>query len=93
MTMSKPFIKVTFAVLITLILIVAIYTSVQGAFLSAGTRAGQAHVDAGLKADLSHLRSTGAQMSSFETQLDAYAQDGGGRGHGCESERTNPSDY
>jgi hypothetical protein len=89
--MSKPFTKVAFAVLITLILIVGIYTSVQGAFLSAGTRVGQSHVDAGLSADLSHSRSSGAQMSGFETQLDAYTQDGGG--HGCESERTNPSDY
>ncbi len=89
--MSKPFTKVAFAVLITLILIVGIYTSVQGAFLSAGTRIGQAHVDAGLNANLSHSRSSGAQMSTFETQLDAYKQDGGG--HGCESERTNPSDY
>lgn len=88
--MSKPTIKVAFAVLLTLILIVGIYTSVQGAFLNAGTRIGQSHVDAGLSADLSHSRSSGAQMSSFETQLDAYTRDGGG----CKSEsKTNPSDY
>ena len=89
--MSKPTIKVAVAVLITLILIVGIYTSVQGAFLGAGTRIGQAHVDAGLNANLSHSRSSGYEVSSFETQLDAYKQDGGG--HGCESERNNPSDY
>ena len=89
--MSKPTIKVAFAVLITLILIVGIYTSVQGAFLSAGTRIGQAHLDAGLNANLSHSRSSGYEVSSSEAQLDAYKQDGGG--HGCESERTNPSDY
>ena len=88
--MSKPTIKVAFAVLITLILIVGIYTSVQGAFLSAGTRIGQAHVDAGLNANLSHSRSSGIQVSNFESQLDAYKQDGG---HGCESEHGNPSDY
>ena len=90
MTMSKPFIKVAFAVLITFILILAIYTSVQGAWLNAGTRVGQSHVDAGLKADLSHSRSAGYQVSSFETQLDAYNQDSG---HGCESEAHNSSDY
>lgn len=92
MTMSKPFTKVAFAVLITFILILAIYTSVQGAWLNAGTRIGQAHVDAGLNANLSHSRSSGHQMSSFETQLDAYAQDGDGHG-GCHSEASNPSDY
>ena len=90
MTMSKPFTKVAFAVVLALILIVAVYTSVQGAWLDAGARAGQSHVDAGLNANLSHSRSAGAQLSSFETQLDAYKQDGG---HGCESEHSNPSDY
>ena len=90
MTMSKPFTKVAFAVLITFILILAIYTSVQGAWLNEGTRIGQSHVDAGLKANLSHSRSSGVQMSSSETQLDAYTQDGG---HGCHSEASNPSDY
>ena len=88
MTMSKSFTKVAFAVLITFILILAIYTSVQG--LNAGTRIGQSHVDAGLSANLSHSRSSGPQMSSFDTQLDTYKQDGG---HGCESEHSNPSDY
>ena len=91
MFMSKPFTKVAFAVLITLLLIIGIYTSVQGAFQSAGTRIGQSHVDAGLNANLSHSRSSGYQVSSFESQLDAYKQDGGG--HGCESEHGNPSDY
>lgn len=91
MTMSKPFTKVAFAVLLALILIVAIYTSVQGAWLNAGTRIGQSHVDAGLKADLSRTRSAGVQMGSSDTQsdLDAYFRDGGG----CESERSNSSDY
>jgi hypothetical protein len=89
MTMSKPFAKVAFAVLITIILILALYTSVLGA--NTGTRIGQSHVDAGLMADLSRSRSAGvAQLSSFEAQLDTYKQDGG---HGCESEHSNPSDY
>ena len=89
MTMSKSFTKVAFAVLLALILIVAIYTSVQGAWLDAGTRVGQSHVDAGLNTNLSHSRSAGAQLSSFDTELDAYFHDGGG----CESEHSNPSDY
>ena len=89
MTMSKPFTRVAFAVVLALILILAMYTSVQGAWLNTGTRIGQSHVDAGLTANLSHSRSSGAQLSSFDTELDAYFHDGGG----CESEHSNPSDY
>ena len=89
MTISKPFTKVAFAVLLALILIVAVYTSVQGAWLDAGARAGQSHVDAGLNANLSHSRSAGAQLSSSATELDAYFHDGGG----CESAHGNSSDY
>ena len=87
MTMSKPFTKVAFAVVLTVILILALYTSVQGA--NTGTRIGQAYVDAWLKANLSHSRSSGSQLNSSNAQLDAYFHDGGG----CESERSNPSDY
>ena len=87
MTMSKPFAKVAFALLLALILIIAIYTSVQGA--NAGIRVGQAYVDAGLKANLSHSRSSGSQLNSFDSELDAYFHDGGG----CESEHGNSSDY
>ncbi|HET9905923.1 MAG TPA: hypothetical protein VFQ23_04765 [Anaerolineales bacterium] len=89
--MSKSFAKVAFALLLALILIIAIYTSVQGAWLNAGTRIGQSHVDAGLKADFSRSRSAGvSELSSFEAQPDTFKQDGG---HGCESENSNPSDF
>ena len=67
--MSKPIAKVTFSVLIALALIVGIYTSVQGAFASAGTRSGQAHVDAGLNADLSHPRSSGPPSAALRFKL------------------------
>jgi hypothetical protein len=90
MTMSKPFTKVAFAVLITLILIVGIYTSVQGAFLSAGTRVGQSHVDAGLNADLSHHRAAPVkEVQSFSPQAD-YVDN---RPHGCHADEFDSSDY
>ena len=90
--MSKPIAKVTFSVLIALALIVGIYTSVQGAFASAGTRSGQVHVDAGLNADLSHQRSSGAALSSFEIQADNYS-DSDLHDGGCHSEsRVDPND-
>lgn len=88
MTMSKPFNKVAFAVLLTLILILAIYTSVQG--LNAGTRIGQAHVDAGLNANLSHYRAAPvSEVQSFSSQAD-YVDN---RPHGCHSDEFDSSDY
>ena len=91
--MSKPITRVAFAVLITLALLVGIYTSVQGAFSSAGTRSGQAHVDAGLNADLSHARSSGPALSSFETQAGTYSEVGPRHEGGCHSEsKVDPND-
>lgn len=90
MTMSKPFTKVAFAVLITFILILAIYTSVQGAWLNAGTRIGQAHVDAGLNANLSHYRAAPvSEVQSFSSQAD-YVES---RPHGCHADEFDSSDY
>ena len=89
--MSKPTIKVAFALILTLILIVGIYTTVQGAFLNAGTRVGQAHVDAGLTADLSHYRSAPIrEVQNVLPQTNTVD-----RPHGCHSEdfTSNPDDY
>ena len=89
--MSKPTIKVAFALILTLILIGGIYTTVQGAFLNAGTRVGQAHVDAGLHADLSHYRSAPIR----EVQNSLPQSDTVDRPHGCHSDEFtgNPDDY
>ena len=89
--MSKPIAKVTFSVLIALALIVGIYSSVQGAISSAGTRSGQVHVDAGLNADLSHVRSSPAEkIQSVLPQGESVD-----RPHGCHSDEFtgNPDDY
>ena len=88
--MSKPIAKVTFSVLIALALIVGIYSSVQGAF-SVGTRSGQVHVDAGLNADLSHVRSSPIQGVQNLLQQGEYVD----RPHGCHSDEFtgNPDDY
>ena len=88
MTMSKPFTKVAFAVLITFILILAIYTSVQG--LNAGTRIGQAHVDAGLHVNLSHSRAAPvSEVQSYSSQADSIDN----RPHGCHADEFDSSDY
>lgn len=91
--MSKPITRVAFAVLITLALLVGIYTSVQGAFSSAGTRSGQVHVDAGLNPDLSHPRSSGPALSSFEIQADNYGDADLRNDGGCQSKsKVDPND-
>jgi len=89
--MSKPIAKVTFSVLIALALIIGIYTSVQGAFASAGTRSGQVHVDAGLNADLNHVRTSPVQEVQSVLQQGEYVD----RPHGCHSDEftSNPDDY
>ena len=90
MTISSPFTKIAFAVLITFILILAIYTSVQGAWLNAGTRVGQSHVDAGLNANLSHYRAAAvSEVQSFSSQAD-YVDN---KPHGCHADEFDSSDY
>lgn len=90
MTMSKPFTKVAFAVLLALILIVAVYTSVQGAWLNTGTKIGQSHVDAGLNANLSHSRSASVEVVQDYFQQTDYVDN---RPHGCHADEFDSSDY
>ena len=80
--MSKPIAKVTFSVLIALVLIIGLYTSVQGAFASAGARSGQVHVNAGLNADLGHVRSASVQEVQSVLPQGDYVD----RPHGCHSD-------
>lgn len=56
--MSKPITRIVISVLISLAVIAVIFTSVQAAFPNAGVSLGRAHVDAGLKPDLSHSRAS-----------------------------------
>ena len=84
--MSKRNVRVAFAVLISLAVIIAVFTSVQGASLNAGAKSGQVHVDAGLNVDLKHSRSPVQELQSFVPQVERS-------GHHCEDEAINPSDY
>jgi len=88
--MSKSTTKIAFALLLALILIIGIYTSVQGAF-AGGTRSGQTHVAASLKPDLAHVRSAPVQeVQSVMPQADSNFKSGG---HDCHSEsRVDPND-
>ena len=95
--MSKPVVRVVFAVLISFALIAAISTSVQGGLssklLRTGANSAQAHVVNGLMTNLNHDRSTVSELESSAIQADTYIQPAG-KGHGgCEDQlRTDPND-
>jgi hypothetical protein len=78
--MSRINKRVVLAVLISLGVILAVFTSVQGASLTAGTRGGQYFVDAGLMPDLSRARTAGKDVQNFAP----YYYEGSGKGGGCE---------
>lgn len=96
LTISKPTARIIVSVLIALVLLVALYTSVQGGLsskiLKSETNSAQAHEVNGLKTNLNHDRSTVAELESAAVEAGTYQP--GGRGHGgCEDQiRTNPND-
>lgn len=78
--MSKPMIaRVVLSLLIALVLVAGIYSSVQGARLTAGIKSGQAHVNPGAHPlqDSSFI-----QFQNLESQYE----------HNCNSEAYNPLD-
>lgn len=88
--MSKPNTRVIFSVLLSLIVLVGVFSVVQGAAITAGGRSGQPHVDAGLMPDTSRVRNTGQAAPAFEEYYYDDALQGGGGG--CESEGVHPDD-
>lgn len=83
--MSKPGTRVVLAVLISLAVIVGIYTSVQGA-ASETVRSGT-HLVSGAKVNLDHYR----EAEAAPAPLQEYQPGKGHGGGGCESEnRSDP---
>jgi len=83
--MPKLSTRTVLAVLISLGVIFAIFTSVQGASSSAG-KAGSHNVS-GSMVNLNHDRFTVSEREAYKAELDAYNNGlkGGGDGHRCES--------
>lgn len=77
--MSKPKTRIIFSVLLSLAILVAAFSVVQGAALNAGSRGGQYHVDAGLMPDFSRARSGIQETQSFTPYFE-----NSDKGHGCE---------
>ena len=95
--MSKPIARVVFSVLISLALIAATSTNVQGWLGSilpdTGTNSAKVLVVNGLKTNLNHYRSSVSELESSRMQADSLAQPDTGKGHGCESDlQTSPDD-
>ena len=84
--MSKPVSRVALAVLISLAVIVGIYTSVQGA--APETERAGSHLVSGAKVNLDHYR----EADPAPAPLQEYQPGKGHGGGGCESERQSNQD-
>lgn len=88
--MSKSNTRVVFSVLLSLVILVGVFSVVQGAAITAGGRSGQPHVDAGLLPDTSRVRNSGQAAPALEEFF--YNEGLQGGGGGCESEGIHPDD-
>jgi hypothetical protein len=80
--MSRLNKRVILSVLISLGVILAIFTSVQGASPEAAASKTGTHLVSGAQVNLNHDRFTSAELDAYNAQLDSMK----GRGGGCESE-------
>lgn len=88
--MSKPT-RIALAVVVSLMVIIAIFTTVQGASLSAREDRAGSHLVSGAKVDLNHYREAAPVPETSPFIMSPNDVKPGG--HGCESEnRTSPLD-
>ncbi|HET9591024.1 MAG TPA: hypothetical protein VFO91_19715 [Anaerolineales bacterium] len=97
--MSKPMTRVAVSVLIAAILLIALYTTVQGGLgrdvVKSEPNRAQAHVVNGLMTNLNHDRSSVTELEMAAAQEKLYSQPlGRGEGHGCRDHdlRFDPND-
>lgn len=83
--------RIVLASLFTLAVVIGIYTSVEGASVSAQPDQAGAHQVSGPRVNLDHYReAVPAPVDDVQSQFDKGSGDGG---HGCESEsQTSPLD-
>ena len=72
--MSKRMNRIALAVLISLAVVIAVYTSVLGASVHAGASRGGVRTTAGLMADVSHRRSGIISLNEYYSDLQTPAQ-------------------
>jgi len=83
--MSKLTVRVFLSVLISLGVIFAIYTSVQGAAAAVGGTS-SSHLVSGAMVNLNHDRLTVSELEMYNAQLELYNNSQNGNGGGCHSE-------
>ncbi|MEW6084930.1 MAG: hypothetical protein AB1607_10070 [Chloroflexota bacterium] len=81
--MSKPKVRIAVSLLIGLVIVLAVFASVQAASSRASLSGERAVTTAGLLLDTSHVRSAGQNLSSYFYDESAYQNKGEGQG-GCE---------
>ncbi len=82
--MSKPIVRVTVFVLISLVLIAATSVGVRG-WLSGTHQQAGTHAVSGLYTNFNHQRSTSAELQSLQMQNGTSAQPAGAHPGGCHS--------
>jgi hypothetical protein len=87
MTMSKLNVRVILAVLISLAVIFAIYTTVQSASLESAAERVGSHAVNGLMTNFNHDRLTVAEQEAYQSSaVESYNKSTMGRGHDCRDE-------
>lgn len=91
--MPKLSTRKVLAVFISLGVVLAIFTSVQG--VSASRSEIGSHLVSGAMVNLNHDRYTISELETYQSQLDTYYGDPrGDGGHDCQSKnQPNPNDY
>ena len=90
--MSRFSKRVILSVLISLGIILAVFTTVQGASPQVAESKVGSHAVSGAMVNLNHDRFTVSELDAYNAQLDAYNQSQNGGGHGgCGSDlRSSP---
>lgn len=86
--MSKPT-RITLAILVSIVVIIGIFTTVQGATLSARQDRAGSHVVSGAQVDLNHYRESAAAPAISEYQAPPSQA---GNGHCDHEAQTSPLD-
>jgi hypothetical protein len=89
--MSKSVTRIVLSALISLGVIVGIYTSVKGASLGGVSNRTGTHLVSGAKVNLNHYRLTSDARQYYEAQLENNFYNSG-KGHGCERDGYNSLD-
>lgn len=90
--MSKLNIRLALSVLVSLVVILAVFTTVQGASLNAAASRVGSHQVSGMLTNFNHDRLTVAEQDAYQTQIQSYDRFSTGSGHDCGSQSNSPID-